>query len=72
MYLLHGTVLFAAFILLYGKIPFYALVALYLVVTFTTSHIFNRVVEEPFDRLGKRLTRKSHKSVESPLLSVRN
>lgn len=72
VYLLHGTILFATFTLLYGKIPFYALVSLYLVVTFTTSHIFNRVVEEPFDRLGKRLTRKSHQSVESPLLSVRN
>jgi peptidoglycan/LPS O-acetylase OafA/YrhL len=42
------------------------------VVTFTTSHIFNRVVEEPFDQLGKRLTRRSHKPVESSLMSVRN
>lgn len=58
LYLLHGTVLFALFILLYQKVPVSALFLGFFALSFLLAHIFNQFVEEPFDRLGKRLTRR--------------
>lgn len=55
LYLIHGTVLFAVVIALYGKVPMGAVIAVYLVLAFICAHIFNRVLEEPADRAGKGL-----------------
>ncbi len=56
VYLVHGTVLFASFYLLYGKTPPLVLEVVFLVVTFALSHLFCRAVEEPALRLGKALS----------------
>ncbi len=57
LYLLHGTVLFATVILMYGRVPTVIVGAVYIVIAFAAAHVMNRTVEEPFDRMGKRLSR---------------
>jgi peptidoglycan/LPS O-acetylase OafA/YrhL len=56
LYLLHGTVLWATMILLYGKVPLVVIAGIFLAITFGLSHLFCIGVEEPSMRLGKRLT----------------
>jgi peptidoglycan/LPS O-acetylase OafA/YrhL len=61
LYLMHGTVLFATLILLYGKIPIWSILGIYLVAAFGVSHMFHVCVEAPTMRLGKILTKKQPK-----------
>lgn len=56
LYLVHGTMIFAILILLYGRIPLWTLACLYLAGTLAASHLFCIGVEEPAMKLGKRLT----------------
>lgn len=58
LYLIHGTVLFATLILLYGKIPTSLVVAIYLIAAFAISHLFCIWIELPTMKLGKILTKK--------------
>ncbi len=55
MYLVHGTVLWATLILLYGKLPLLLLGVVYAAITLGVSHGFCVLVEEPAMKLGKRL-----------------
>ena len=57
LYLVHGTALFATVILLYGRMPTPLVVAIGIGASFALGHLFNLLVEEPADRLGKRLAR---------------
>jgi peptidoglycan/LPS O-acetylase OafA/YrhL len=66
LYLLHGTVLFAFFILFYGKISSSLICVVYLLTAFGVSHLFNRYAEEPLDRLGKLITRKPRRHATTP------
>ncbi|MDQ2832923.1 MAG: acyltransferase [Acidobacteriota bacterium] len=56
LYLVHGTVLFATFILLYGKIPAWTVVSIAILASFGISHLFCTWVEMPTIALGKTLT----------------
>ena len=56
LYLVHGTVLFASLILLYGRIPIAAVFTIYMVAAFVAAHLFCTFVEEPSMRLGKRFS----------------
>jgi peptidoglycan/LPS O-acetylase OafA/YrhL len=67
MYLLHGTVLFATLILLYGKIPLPWIAVIYCIVTLGVSHLFCALIEEPAMRFGKRIT---NSSVPKPIPST--
>ncbi len=58
LYLVHGTVLFATLILLFGKIPLFWIFVVYLCASLLFSHAFCRLVEEPTMNLGRQLTRK--------------
>jgi peptidoglycan/LPS O-acetylase OafA/YrhL len=58
LYLVHGTVLFATFILLYGKAPTWLVIGIYLVTAFGLSHLFWKFIEKPTMDLGKALTKK--------------
>ncbi|RXH54552.1 acyltransferase 3 [Granulicella sibirica] len=55
LYLVHGTLLFVALNLLYGKVPRSLLVTLFLLVTWAVSHAFCVFLEEPSLRFGKRI-----------------
>ncbi|ADV83212.1 acyltransferase family protein [Terriglobus saanensis] len=57
LYLVHGTVLFAVVILLYGRMPLNFLLALGVVLSFPVAHLFCVLVEEPSTALGRYLTR---------------
>ena len=57
VYLIHGTVLQATLVLLYGRVPQWLLGAVFLGATWVVSHLFCAYVEEPATRLGRRLTR---------------
>jgi peptidoglycan/LPS O-acetylase OafA/YrhL len=59
LYLVHGTILFTTLIMLYGRIPFIAVFAIYIVLSFITAHLFCVLIEEPSLRLGKRLTQQT-------------
>ena len=56
LYLIHGTVLFATFILMYGKYPLWMIGTVYLIASFGAAHLFCNLVELPTMALGKRLT----------------
>ncbi len=58
LYLVHGTVLFATLILLFGKIPLFWVFTVYLCMSLLFSHAFCLLIEEPTMNLGKQLTRK--------------
>jgi peptidoglycan/LPS O-acetylase OafA/YrhL len=55
LYLLHGTVIFALLILVYGRVPIWAFVCLSLGVTLVASHFFFVLVEQPSIKLAKLL-----------------
>ena len=72
LYLLHGTVLFASIILLYGKLPLWAIFVLFTAVTFGISHLYFNWVEVPAMSLGKKLTAnrtQTEKAAEESLIS---
>jgi peptidoglycan/LPS O-acetylase OafA/YrhL len=54
-YLVHGTVLFTLLSLLYGKIPLAWLAVIYGAATLVISHLFCVFLEEPSQRLGRRI-----------------
>lgn len=56
LYLTHGTVIFATFILLFGKLGNGWLVGLCLVLSVVVAHLFCVLVEEPSTKLGRQLT----------------
>jgi peptidoglycan/LPS O-acetylase OafA/YrhL len=56
LYLIHGTVLHATLILLYGKLPTPILGAIFFVATMAAAHLFCIFIEEPANQLGRRLT----------------
>lgn len=60
LYLVHGTVLFATFILLYGKMPTWLVIGIYFILTFGLSHLFCVWIEIPTMKLGKLLTKKRY------------
>lgn len=62
LYLVHGTVLFGTFILLYGKIPTWGVVGIYLALSFGLSHLFCEYIEIPSMKLGKWLTQRKRQS----------
>ena len=70
MYLMHGTVLYATLILLYGKLPFVVLVGTYCALTLLLSHLFCVGVEEPSMRLGKRWAKRN--LISGPLAHPRS
>jgi peptidoglycan/LPS O-acetylase OafA/YrhL len=55
LYLTHSIVLFAAFDLLFGKLPKSIIYAFVLVGALAFAHVFCVMVEEPCIRLGKRV-----------------
>jgi peptidoglycan/LPS O-acetylase OafA/YrhL len=55
-YLLHCTVLFATFILLYNRFPLWFVASVYFIVSFTAADLYCKYVEETSMSLGKRLT----------------
>jgi len=57
VYLMHGTVLQVALILLYGRLSVWLLGVVFFLATMVASHLFCVFVEEPSTRLGRRLTR---------------
>ncbi len=74
LYLLHGPVLFASIILLYGKVPLWEIFATFMAVTFGISHLYFNWIEKPAMALGKKLTanktqteRKPEESLISPI-----
>jgi peptidoglycan/LPS O-acetylase OafA/YrhL len=58
LYLVHGTVLWATTILLYGKVPVFVIGMIFATVSFLIAHLMCMSVEEPAMRLGKRLSDK--------------
>lgn len=56
LYLVHGTILFASFILLHGLVPPWVIALIYFCVSFLVAHLSHRYVEVPSMRLGKFLT----------------
>lgn len=56
LYLVHGTVLFTAMNLLYGKVSISLLVGIYGIVAILVAHIFCVLVEEPAMHIGRRVT----------------
>jgi peptidoglycan/LPS O-acetylase OafA/YrhL len=56
LYLLHGPVLLASIILLYGRVPLWAIFVTFMAVTFGISHLYFNWVEMPAMVLGKKLT----------------
>jgi peptidoglycan/LPS O-acetylase OafA/YrhL len=72
LYLLHGTVLFASIILLYGRLPLWAIFVVFIAVTFGISHLYFNWVETPAMSLGKKLTAnrtQTKKTAEESLVS---
>lgn len=59
LYLTHLPVILSAVYLLHGRLPLPGIVVLSLFVVLPVSWLFNRLVEEPTNRLGRRLTRDS-------------
>lgn len=59
LYLTHGTVLFAVFILGYGRVPTPLLIAAVLLAALLVAHVFYSLVEAPTMALGRRLTQPS-------------
>lgn len=56
-YLIHGTVLFALFDLMYGKTSLLTLAICYGVCSLIVAHIFCVFVEEPSHRVGRRIAK---------------
>ncbi|MGI4831524.1 MAG: acyltransferase family protein [Janthinobacterium lividum] len=57
LYLVHGTVLFAALFLLSGRVPLPFLIGTVVVMSFAAAHLFCVGIEEPTIRFGKQLSR---------------
>lgn len=57
LYLVHGTVLFAALYLFFNRVPLPLLLGSVVVVSFAAAHLFCVAVEEPTIHLGKRTSR---------------
>lgn len=56
LYLTHSVVLFAMLDLFYGRIPMPWLIGAIFVVALAVAHVFCIAIEEPSNRLGKRLS----------------
>jgi len=59
LYLLHGTILFASTILLYGRVPVWVIGCVYFTLTFGAAHLYYKYVELPGIALGRKLTKDS-------------
>ena len=66
LYLLHGPVLFASIILLYGRVPLWEVFSTFMAVTFGISHLYFNWVEKPAMALGKKLTANKTQTERTP------
>lgn len=57
-YLIHGTVLFALFHLVWGKLPVIGFIALYFALSYAASELFHWLIDAPAVDLGRYVGRR--------------